>query len=521
MANAAGLPATTQRRGESLLGCMLLVVAASHLLLSAVARPMLQVSDELSYISAAQIGALEALPTDSPLRDAVVPGGVVSWPYVSAKLAFRQVAGLLLATLAAHMPLASALLVLRISFGLCNVASVYFTWRLARHVAPHDPLVAWGAPFFVALNPVYSAFGASVSPDALANPVSAAACWLLVRAGLGDGNRWDAPLGLLLAVAAFALKDTALVLLPWAVLAMLASLWQQSARGLWHRSGRVALMLTALLLAGAAAWKNGYQWMLPRIAYGHQGETLSIAGLGHTAVQAVELMVRQVPNFYHSSWADLGNFGTGGPSLPQAVITGGTVLVLLAAAGIVLLLSRKQEGPSGNGVHRHRRAVATVLVSGFFLALQAPLRQALFGGVDDFQGRWLFPLAGAATMCMCLGLSRLTKAPERWLPVLLLYLTAIWAAGWLGSVIPHYYQEFPAQVRNEALFLHASYGVGVPMEQLEPIVRRPDWATGSWTWAALLAVPLTTLAWLGVFLVGEHRVRCWPSLRGSATRVIG
>jgi hypothetical protein len=472
-------------RSERWLVASLLALTLAHAAAMATLRPMFQASDEVAYVASAQRGALRHAASDAERLAVAPPAGEPAFD-AYGKPAFEWTSGWLLFRLAQLMTPAAAAVALRLVFALAALVGVYCAWRTARHLLPDNPLVVWGVPTLVALHPVFITYTAAVTPDAVTNALAAVAVLLLVR--VVDGTAGLAgTLGLVAAVAAaIAFKDTALALgvtLALAVPARIWVTWPRRRRG--RHTARLARMagLTLVILAlVVAAWPllRSFHWtyrsdLLER--------TFDPAFIG----AAVRELWIQLPIYFVTFWGHIGNFGGGDLLIPRELIALAAAATLAAGVGLVAAaLRRPQWVPPGDT--RRLTALAALFGAGVLLtALQAPMREVVLGLQNLFQGRWLFPFLVPLMIALCAGLSVLVPDPRRALPLL------VWTAGTVSSValvwslVPHYYEQFPATYRESALFLRGTYGVSIEHERLQPFVDRPDWLR-SWWWAGTVLV---------------------------------
>lgn len=453
--------------GRSL--ALLLLLALLHGAALASIKPMLQVSDELSYLSGAQFGAQEHwLADDAPLRLRVAPpdGVVVYWP-PAGKPAFRIVAGGLLAAASTVAEPAGAAVAVRLVMALTLPLAVLFTWRLARELAPEAPEIALGASTIVALQPVFASVAGGIGPDAPANAASALALWLLARFALGRSGRFE-PLLLFAAIgAAIAFKDTGFFLGAGLIAALLVRARRmRAAAGAWRAAVRAdpwLLIVPAALLLPAvspASWQALFR--SPYLREARLDAALPFAVLRAT--------LEALPRTFVSFWTSLGNFGAAEVHVAAAWVVAAALASIAALAGLALYLRRPAPWETAGG-RRDRLAVFAVFaVGGAVLLVQPAVRLVVTAQPDEFQGRWLFPFLPALAVYACVGLSARLSRPGLLLPALGLGMAGVALASLALVLVPHYYATFPGEYRVEQLYLLGPYGRPADPARVLPFV---------------------------------------------------
>lgn len=465
---------------------LLLLLSTSHSWTTALVRPMFQVSDEISYVGAIQQQALQGTTDPSDAATLAPPRGATVVRFPSGKMAFRGALAPLYSALARWFDAASALLIVRLLLATACGSATLATWLLARHVAPGNPMVVWGAPTFVALHPLFAAYSSAVAPDAIANALAAWAFLLLVRFSDGSAKRLE-PLACLACVGgAAAVKDTGLALVPMMLLAYLVRLRRASNGGV--AGGRrfhgdpwlpgLPLLVASVVLyppVRAALWSVH----LDRAAIGSRDATDLLRDSVPLAAAAFETSTR-------TFWSDLGNFGGNVVHLPEAASTVLLGLMALASLGFASRLIRSQ---------RSERPALLFLLCGAALAFLQPVtREVMVGAGDAVQGRWLFVAMAPIAVLVSAGLSAFVP-PRRALPLFAAVLSGGAAVATLGVLVPTYYDQFPSTYNAGALYLSGAYGGAVENDAVELLLSRPEWAAGVLTWLALAGWVWALLAW--------------------------
>jgi len=486
------------RRERAALACLLALTLA-HGVAVATVRPMFQISDEAAYLASAQRAALRLLPAgDARARRVAPPDGQILWQWSQGKPAFEALAGRLLLWLTGRWPPADAAVLLRLVFSLSNVLAVYWAYRAASLLASRNPLVAWGTPTLVALQPVFVGYGAAVAPDGPANALSAFACWQLVRFALGQSTGPATLLPFVGAAAALAFKDTALGLAASAAAAIPVRLWRlrgqrsSSAFG-WLRRETWIGLLPAVAIAAAVF----PVWSFLRSPYFTDRAAAPLWPPRPALLVALgRELTDQLPVLFHSFWANLGNFGGGTVHLPGVLFWGLSAMCALAGVGL-LALALAPGGAWPRGQDGARWPVAVPFGAGLLVVLlQAPIRQIAYGSSDLFQGRWLFPMMVPLALALTAGLSRWLREPGRALPLLAFFMATVAATGLLGVLVPYYYVDFPRAYDAGHLFLSGPYGLPLHEAGVEAFLERPPWLRSLPAMTATLgALLLLCVAW--------------------------
>ncbi|MGH9162066.1 MAG: hypothetical protein ACRD2X_19020 [Vicinamibacteraceae bacterium] len=489
---------------------LLMLVGLLHGMTMAIVRPMLQVSDEVAYLSTAQKQALAELPPGAPETRCVAPEGrPLVDPGRMGKVLYRSTAAWLLRRFAGPScsPARSALL-LRLCFALTLPLVVWLVWRLARALAPDNPLVELGAPAIAAFHPVFVSYQAGVTFDAIANVAAIGAVWLAVRFAMGDGRWWEPVLMALAAACAIGFKDTtyflgALLPIAWmSRLAMRAATSNATAIGMVRRDPwLITFPLAALVAAAAMSAMPAAAGALrtPYLSMTSPATWERLGGVRDLAAGSIAELFQQLPSYVHTFWGSLGNFGGNVVELPESARYG---LYLSCAVALVGLLRAALLPP----VDVTRESLVrtwsggAVLAAGLALVtLQGPVRQIVLGTADTMQGRWLFPMFGAVAVAIPAGLGAFVRAPGRFLPLVSVLLATYAVGAMFFVIVPHYYLELvPPVYREGGLWLLGSYGRGADPARLLAFVRAVQDARPDWLVPASLGV---WLAALGVWLV--------------------
>jgi hypothetical protein len=446
---------------------------------------MLQSSDELNYLNAVQLSALD-LTADRAVRRCISPpdGNATELTYVGGKRGFQAVTGAMLVAVCSAGAGDRAFYVLRLILAMSLPVVVLATWILARSTFPHDALITLGAPSLVALNPVLAKYGAAVGPDGVANAAGALAMASAARLVMG-GGAWHWVSLVLASTVAFAWKDNTWFLLPVMAATLSVVCWYASPRG--RRIGGVtAATLLVLALATVLLLPASLEWFTspyPLAADVEVRRLHLVEGIG----TIVALAIGQMDAYVWTGWSSLGNFGASTLTLP---IGWRPVVFVGAGAAVIGVLRLLTVGPPDGGDSTWRRRRAAVILLGMAVAasaLQAPTRTWLLQSqFDTYQGRWLFPSASALAILTVGGWSAL-GASQRCLPLLVLGLAMLTGSAFV-VLVSHYYLDFPGVLDMSNLYLASTGGHEVPREHAVRLIVRPE----------VLREPLTLWVVVGV-----------------------
>lgn len=295
--------------------------------------------------------------------------------------------------------------------GLWGALTVALTFLAARRLGPGDPWLAPLAAALVALNPQLLFITALVSNDALLAALGAACLWWSLRPA--PPAAWALGAGLLFGLALLT-KQSALLLAPL----LLWGGWR-AAGGDWRRCAGVTLGwgLAALATAGWWYWRNLTLYGDP---FGLEAFTAEFAtqpfAWGDPAAWAGAL-----GQLFASFWA---RFGWMSLRPPGWALWPYALLCTTAAAGWLLALRRGRPGAPWAGP-----AIAIAMALAWTLAFAAT------AGLVAWQGRMLFPAAGAIGLALARGLLAL---PRRAAAAVVAALVVLAASMPLGVIRPAY-----------------------------------------------------------------------------------
>ena len=265
---------------------------------------------------------------------------------------------------------------------------------------------------FLALNPQWVFISAGIGTDSLA--AAAGGALLLTTAGLLVRPRatpWQAVwLGLAVGVALLT-KLTLGVLIGICFGAVALRL-----------RGNIALLARRTMVAGGTALAVAGWWLARNLwLYGDpfalnvdRAQNPSLVGAGKVDIQLLRSLLLTVRDSYFA------RFGWMNIAPPLWVYDVVTVVLSVAAAGIALWLALRLTGRTAVTVSASLLGLSLASVLGFLIAL---LVFAIGKGPSGYQGRYLFPVAAAVSVCLATGLLQWVPARRRW-----------WAVGALGAV---------------------------------------------------------------------------------------
>jgi 4-amino-4-deoxy-L-arabinose transferase-like glycosyltransferase len=282
---------------------------------------------------------------------------------------------------------------------LMGAGTIYFSWRLARTLAPGRDALALLAAALAAFNPMVIFINASVNNDNLLMLLSTLALWLIARE-LTDAepdHRWRDTLflGVIIALAMLT-KLSGAILLPVAALAYTFSAWKRRAWGEWAARG---MMLGAVVLL-IAGWWYARNWMLYDELFGTKRMAL-IAGMRPPGFNLAALM-KERSSFWFSYWGVFGAFNVLAPAWFFRLVG---VLTLAAGLGLLVRLGRSLAAKKTTTWPIH-----LTLVSYLALSMIGVIRWSLLTPAS--QGRLLF--GGVAVIAFYLATGLQVWMPARW-----------------------------------------------------------------------------------------------------------
>ena len=335
-------------------------------------------------------------------------------------------------------PYSGAVLAMRLArlvslaFGL---GALLATFALARVLVPGRPWLWYGSAAFLAFVPQFNFVSGVISNDSAAAFVAALALWQLARLVVRlNGARIETGmatafvlLGVLLSAAAL-VKESGLVVAPFSVAVLSLAGWQNRRRIGWRvptpnqssawapwrviAGGIFIVVVTMALLTG---W-----WFVARHATMGFWFGTSEAAAPSAAPLTLDGIVAQWTELEISFW---GLFGWNMVPLPQPLYDGLHVLALLALAGVVLELMRRQSA-TVERAWMVALAVFALVVLIVFLRWMSATHQA--------HGRLLFVALPAFAILCCWGIA--SWLPRRVQPAIVPLLGLCWIAGpaWAG-----------------------------------------------------------------------------------------
>jgi 4-amino-4-deoxy-L-arabinose transferase-like glycosyltransferase len=304
-----------------------------------------------------------------------------------------------------HAASGGSVIFLRLGTLLLGLGIVLLAHAVARHLYPHEPLIALGTAAFVAFLPQHSAMMAAINNDALAGLLAAAL--LLMSLRLIRQPRLTAAmlmscgtvLGLGLVTKATVYPVAGVLLLA------LACHWRQQQHWHWPSQSRQIALLLAPVLIIAGPW-----WLRNALVYGWP-DLLGL--LRHAEVTVgqprtsdwiadhglVAWLVRGIRFTFQSFW---GQFGWMGVVMDVRVYVALALATLLAVAGCLL--------PRPAGLRPADHLAILVLAAQFLLVLVAYV--AFNAGFVQHQGRYLFTAVIPIALVFAVGWFRLLDATD-------------------------------------------------------------------------------------------------------------
>jgi hypothetical protein len=485
---------------------LVLLVAALHVLVTASTRPMLQVSDEVSYLYSAQYTAAGQHRVSPTLYPCLSPPDGNMLPLApSGKVGYRETSARLLVASCRAVGPYSAFVLTRVALGVSLLVIVASGWAFAAVIAPRTPLMAPTVAAVLALHPVLVIYSAGITPDSWANAWAALA-WLLSAVMLAKppALRW-LPVLTSCVLLAILWKDTThfMAVLPVA-LVPLAILMAERRRPHHVLFGVLWIGLCAAIVVVGREWIRSPYGIAETFIGRVREAPLSVAGL------LLADVLPRLLDLFASSWRELGSFGASPRSLAAGVFVPIAVASLVALGGLVKSVVGRPARMDDATAHRWRVHLAIWATAVLLCAMQAAARRVAQPNADVDQGRWLFPLAVPLATALVGGLMAWVRRPALLAP-LIVGGAAITAMVAYVQVVGHYFVRFPVTYARERLFLSGTGGLDVGRVRVEGLMTRPD-ALGDGSTMGLL-IGATVLAVI-VLLVAISRASSADRARG-------
>ena len=294
---------------------------------------------------------------------------------------------------AADLDCHGAMLAVRALTPFLALIVVLLSFAYARFCFPGRGDVAWAAAVFVALLPAFASITSTVSNDALAAAVIAAALLALVRAMVQDSARWRWTLvGVLFGLGMW-VKSSAVVIAP---LAILAGVLRDGRRRGWRRlRGPAQAILIGLVIASPWLVRSGLLY----------GRPLAVEAGSRPAERAVSagLLWKILKDIVRSFWSAYGSYNEIYSPAMDKIFAG--VSVLAAVGFLLFVLRRRRE----MGAREWKALIFSVAAFGlmFFLGVCFGVRYV------HSQERFLFPVLPAIALLAALGWAELLRPSWR------------------------------------------------------------------------------------------------------------
>ena len=331
-------------------------------------------------------------------------------------------------------PLASQLLLLRLSGLLFFVPTILLCWALAREIYPGRPDLAVGAALVVTWLPQFTAENSILSNDALAYLIGAAIA-LVAIGGITRGWTLRRLLGMIVLLGiGFLIKRTVVLLLPLVLVALLL--------GTWSRGGLARGVFLAMLVLGGgtvALWKSpALVVRINHLALDYPTQLAEITNRSHYTASALPLYGSYASWLFDSFWAYLGWAARPAPAWTYQILLGVTAWAVLGTLYAVL---RGRIGAM-RVKSASRRALFTCLIGITGAALGAMLFYSLYFNPRAVpQGRYLFPVIGPIAVVLIGGIASLwPDRGQRWcVPALVTFTVAfdVWYVA--AFLVPYFY----------------------------------------------------------------------------------
>lgn len=362
--------------------------------------------------------AFQARPNASPQYSALFPSNKNKHLLTPQKFAFGYAGSML------------AAYVLRVLGIAAGVATVWFTFKLAQRVTlrqaqgrPHVALLAMG---LAAFNPMLLTVTTAVSNDGLVIALSAAAMWLLAECVMGGiTTRRAMALGALLGLASLA-KVSGTLLLPIAVMALLAKSILNERRSLFDwRSYRFAAIVALVWIAIAGWW-----FARNHALYGDFTGTAMMVQVAGARIVPIE----PIGEFRGFRMTFLGIFGQTNVPLDAWVYGLWDGFIALALAGLAMAwLARRRDLTAQQRIMFMAMGAHVLLVAGSIAVWTSH--------VSASHGRLLFPALPSVAALLAIGIAQLFKGmrlPQRATAWAALPFVAVAALAPIATIAPAY-----------------------------------------------------------------------------------
>lgn len=490
---------------QRLLLALVLAVALLHALAQARLRPLYQVSDEMAYLRAAQMLALEDA---SPAARACIapPDGQLFELGEGGKTGFRRTTAWQLRWLCRDGGTTLPLFALRAWNALSLPVIALAAWAMAWHLTRHH-VAALVAAAVVAVHPVAAKYAGGVTPDAWANAFSAVALLAFTRIALGRHRWWHVPLLPACAIGGMLWKDTTHFLLPMTAAGLGLLAWSYAWRrvsagaGAAHPAARrttllglAAALIVAVLLTRVVSLTD---LVTPYVADLSDGTRAAVQHPWPFLRAVVDDMLTQALGFAASALLSLYRplvYNARDiwlqPLTPQGAAGVLSAIGALGVAGGVAALVRRD----GDGRLPARVAVWWG-VALLLCAAQPSVRLALLGFEGLHQGRWLFPVLAPAAAFVGIGLATLARGRFA-APAVVAGLASLWVV--VVDIVRHYYATLPGTVSTQALFTRPTGDIDVGDQAITALILATTASQEpavTWSILVLLAVATLGLAW--------------------------
>ena len=294
-----------------------------------------------------------------------------------------------------------ALYLIRLATLAMGALTIYAIYQAARALAPRSLHLAILAAAFAAFNPQFLYIASSVSNDALVSMLAALATWqMIVMLREGFDRRRSFLLGLLIALASL----TKLGGLYVGLIVALCGLWIAIRDRDWRGFVALAAWLAALWLI-IAGWWYARNLML----YGELfGTNMLIAHFGGRSASLSQIINDEFQGLRLSYWGLFGWFSIFTSRLHYLAMD---ALSLLAAAGLAIATFVNR---------RNRFTLSAILLLSLLVAIAGASLLWYTMRTTSSQGRLLFPVIGAISLLLALGIQALRlPAPLVALPMMI------------------------------------------------------------------------------------------------------